>query len=203
MIVIWYRRQIIGMGIVSACVPCVSDDGGSAAGVGVRVSCCRLPVGQIPSSSPAFQTPIHRHPEAGMRVLSVRSLLTPITVLASQQRFAGHAKWQNIAHTKAANDKAKGQRTNRYCMLIRRACVSGTDPKVNDKLRDIIALALKSQVPRATIDRQIERAKQVKLKEMVIEVMTPGGAFLLCEIETDNISRTRQDMKKILRKITG
>lgn len=138
-----------------------------------------------------------------MRFLSVRSLLTPITVLASQQRFAGHAKWQNIAHTKAANDKAKGQRTNRYCMMIRRACAHGTDPKVNDKLRDVIAQALKCQIARATIDRQIERAKNVKIREVIVEVATPGGAFLLCEVETDNISRTRADLKKIMRKIPG
>ena len=132
------------------------------------------------------------------------SLLSPASALARQQRFAGHAKWQNIAHTKAANDKKRGQKTNKHCMQIRRAAALGSpDPKINDKLRDAIAAALKANVPRATIDRQLEKAKNVTLRKEIIEILVPGGAFLLVDLETDNTSRTRHEMKRVLKNLKG
>jgi transcriptional/translational regulatory protein YebC/TACO1 len=137
------------------------------------------------------------------KLMSLRSLINPVRVLVSQQRFAGHAKWQNIAHTKAANDRAKCMKISRHCKLITRACAGGTDPKINTILHNSINAALKAGVSRATIDRQVERAKNVVLKQEIVEVMGPGGAFLLFEIETDNISKTRQNIKKVLRKIPG
>lgn len=139
------------------------------------------------------------------KLMSFRSILTPVCVMAVQQRFAGHAKWQNIAHTKAANDMKKGKLVSKYCLQIRKTMQNGasTDPKVNDALRNVVASALKMGVPRVTIDRQIERAKNVTLRKMLLEVYGPGRSFILLDIETDNISRTRHDIKKILRKVKG
>ena len=37
-----------------------------------------------------------------------------------QERFAGHSKWQNIRHIKAANDAKKGVAANRFSSLIRK-----------------------------------------------------------------------------------
>ena len=137
--------------------------------------------------------------------MSLRCLLPSVCSMAMQQRFAGHAKWQNIAHTKAANDKKRGALINKFCMRIRRAAALGgsADPKINDKLRNTITDALKANIPRATIDRQLEKAKNIKLKQELVEVMAPGGAFLLCDVETDSISKTRQEFKKILRHVKG
>ena len=91
-------------------------------------------------------------------------------------------------------------------MYIRRAVVVGggsTDPKVNDKLNDAITAALKMSVPKETINRTIEKAKNVALRKETVEVMGPGGSFLLVDLETDNISRTRHDLKKIFKKLKG
>lgn len=94
---------------------------------------------------------------------------------------------------------------SRYCVQIRKTMANGasTDPKINDALRNAITAALKMNVPRATIDRQIEKMKNVKLRKEMIEVCGPGRSCILVDVETDNISRTRQDIKKILKKIKG
>ena len=41
--------------------------------------------------------------------------------LIYQARFAGHSKWQNIAHTKGANDMARSKLFSRMSMQIKTA----------------------------------------------------------------------------------
>lgn len=129
---------------------------------------------------------------------------TTVRILVNQERYAGHSKWQNIRHTKGANDQRKSIMTNKHCFAIRRAIYWGggqTDPKINGKLADAIALALKANVPKDTINRTLEKAKNVKMHKELLEVGGPGGCFMLVDVETDNISRTRHDLKKIFRKV--
>jgi hypothetical protein len=40
-------------------------------------------------------------------------------------RFAGHSKWQNIRHTKAANDAKKARTFAKFSLSIMKAVVSG------------------------------------------------------------------------------
>jgi translational activator of cytochrome c oxidase 1 len=126
-------------------------------------------------------------------------------IVVSQERYAGHSKWQNIRHIKGSNDQKKSQLINKYCFAIRRAVgVGGSiDPKINDKLAQVITSALKASVPKETINRTLDRAKNVKLRKELIEASGPGGCFMLLDVETDNISRTRHDLKKIFRKVKG
>lgn len=124
----------------------------------------------------------------------------------NQVRHAGHAKWQNIKTTKEKNDLAKGKMISRYVMLIRRAIVSNgrkTDPKLNPKLAEVLSEAGRANVPKATMDRAIARAADVKYKTCNVEIQGPGGCSLIARCETDNVSILRRDIKKAIRKLEG
>lgn len=124
-------------------------------------------------------------------------------LLASQIRLAGHAKWQNIAHTKLATDQAKAKMISRYVLLVRRAVVSNnmqTDPKLNSKLAAILSEAGKMNVPKATLERAIARAVNVKIISCNLEIQGPDGSAIVARCETDNVGGLRRDVKKILRK---
>lgn len=123
--------------------------------------------------------------------------------LYNQIRLAGHAKWQNIASTKRANDVNKGKVISRYVLMVRRAIVQNNmqaDPKLNGRLADVLFEASKMNVPKATLERAIARAVNVKIIPINLEIQGPGGCAMIVRCETDNVPSLRRDIKKILRK---
>lgn len=121
----------------------------------------------------------------------------------NQIRLAGHAKWQNIAKTKLATDQAKAKMISRYVLQVRRAIVSNNmqiDPKLNGKLADVLAEAGKMNVPKATLERAIARAVNVKIISCNLEIQGPGGSAIVARCETDSTPNLRRDIKKILKK---
>jgi transcriptional/translational regulatory protein YebC/TACO1 len=125
------------------------------------------------------------------------------SLLINQIRLAGHAKWQNIARTKLATDQAKAKMISRYVLLVRRAIVSNNmqaDPKLNGKLADVLTEAGKMNVPKATLDRAIARAVNVKIISCNLEIQGPGGSAIVARCETDSTPNLRRDIKKILKK---
>lgn len=123
--------------------------------------------------------------------------------LYQQTRFAGHAKWQNIKGTKMANDMAKCKVISRYVQLVRRAIVTQNyqaDPKLNSKLAGVLTEASKFNVPKATLERAIARAINIKLKQVNIEVQGPGSCSIVARCEVDNPALFRRDVKKVLKK---
>lgn len=146
-------------------------------------------------------------PRGVSQTLFIRNIDAPQTLCHSIQiRHAGHAKWQNIKNTKQATDLAKGQLISRYVQLIRRAIISNgrqTDPKLNPKLAEILSEAGRCNVPKATMDRAIARAADVKVKCVNLEIQGPAGCTLIARCETDNISFLRREVKKLLKKHDG
>lgn len=127
----------------------------------------------------------------------------PYRLYLNQKRFAGHAKWQNIKNTKQSNDLAKGKLISRYVMLVKKAIVSNrmqTDPKLNSALAGVLSDAQKSNVPKATLERAITRATNMKIYPVNLEVQGPGGSTLILRCETENAGYLRRDVKKVLRK---
>ncbi|XP_015792785.1 uncharacterized protein LOC107369336 [Tetranychus urticae] len=132
--------------------------------------------------------------------------LVPRMISLSSVRFAGHNKWSNIRHVKAAKDVAKGQIINRHLLLIKHAITSSggvVDPKINDKLADALAEARKAEVPAATIERTLKRALEKKAKPFLFELVGPGNSYILVEGETDNLGSTRSTVKQQLRDFKG
>ena len=73
--------------------------------------------------------------------------------------MAGHSKWANIKHRKAAQDKKRGKI---YTKLIREITVAarsggGGDPAVNPRLRLAMDKALGANMNKDTIERAIKR----------------------------------------------
>lgn len=102
-----------------------------------------------------------------------------------------------------ATDLAKGKMISRYVLLIRRAIVSNnrqTDPKINSKLADVLAEAGKANVPKATMERAIARAANMKVKPMNAEIQGPAGSTIIVRCETDNVPMLRRDLKKVAKK---
>lgn len=125
------------------------------------------------------------------------------SILMEQVRCAGHAKWQNIARTKFATDQAKAKMISRYVLLVRRAIVSNNmqaDPKLNGRLAEVLIEAGKMNVPKATLERAIARAVNVKIYPCNLEIQGPGGSAVIARCETDNVGSLRRDIKKILKK---
>ena len=72
--------------------------------------------------------------------------------------MAGHSKWANIKHRKAAQDKKRGKI---WTKLIREVTVAaregGGDPEANPRLRLAMDKAFGANMPRDTVDRAIKR----------------------------------------------
>lgn len=120
-----------------------------------------------------------------------------------QVRYAGHAKWQNIKGTKLANDAARSKLISRYVGLVKKAVIAGGyigDPKLNGKLATVLAEAQKLSLPKATLERSIERALNIKVIPVNIFIQGPGGSAIIARCETENISNMRRELKKVCKK---
>ncbi len=109
--------------------------------------------------------------------------------------MAGHSKWANIKHRKAAQDAKRGRL---WSKLIREITVAarmgGASIPDNPRLRAATDAALGANVPKDTIDRAIHRgaggAEGIDVEEIVYEGYAPGGVAVLVEVMTDNRNRS-------------
>ena len=122
--------------------------------------------------------------------------------------MAGHSKWANIKHRKAAVDAKRGKV---FTKLIRELTVAakegGGDPDSNPRLRTAINAAKGSNMPNDTIDRAIKRGtgdiEGVIFQEVYYEGYGPGGSAVYVQAMTDNKNRTVADVRRIFTKHGG
>ncbi|GAA3534420.1 YebC/PmpR family DNA-binding transcriptional regulator [Zobellella aerophila] len=114
--------------------------------------------------------------------------------------MAGHSKWANIKHRKAAQDAKRGKI---FTKLIRELTTAsregGSDSGTNPRLRAAIDKALSNNMTRDTIDRAVKRGAgeldgQV-LETIVYEGYGPGGTAVMVECMTDNRNRTVSEVR--------
>lgn len=118
-------------------------------------------------------------------------------------RCAGHAKWQNIRSAKQANDQLKSKTCFRYVQLVRKAIVSNnmqTDPRLNKQLGDVLHEASKMNVPKATLERAIARAKNIKILSFNLEIQGPGKSSIILRCEADNVNTAKKEVKRVCKK---
>ncbi|OIN09704.1 YebC/PmpR family DNA-binding transcriptional regulator [Oceanisphaera psychrotolerans] len=122
--------------------------------------------------------------------------------------MAGHSKWANIKHRKAAQDAKRGKI---FTKLIRELTTAaregGSDPSANPRLRAAIDKALSNNMTRDTVDRAVKRGAgeldgQV-LETIVYEGYGPGGTAVMVECMTDNRNRTVSDVRHAFSKNGG
>ncbi|QQG44891.1 MAG: YebC/PmpR family DNA-binding transcriptional regulator [Candidatus Sungiibacteriota bacterium] len=117
--------------------------------------------------------------------------------------MAGHSKWAQIKHKKAATDAKKGQLFSR---LIREITVAakggGASSESNPRLRAALEHARSAGLPKDNIARALARASGggggAELQEFLYEAAAPGGLNILIEGTTDNKNRSLAEIKNIL-----
>ena len=122
--------------------------------------------------------------------------------------MAGHSKWANIKHKKAATDK---KRAKVWTKLIREVTVAaregGGDAGANPRLRLALDKANAANMPKETIKRAIERgaggADGENYDEIRYEGYGPGGTAVIVDCMTDNRNRTASEVRHAFSKHGG
>jgi len=122
--------------------------------------------------------------------------------------MAGHSKWKNIKHYKAAADAKRGAV---FTKLIREITVAaktgGGDPSGNPRLRLAIETAREQSMPKDNIERAIKKGtgdlEGVEYVEVTYEAYGPGGVALMIQALTDNPTRTVADVRAKLSRGNG
>jgi len=120
--------------------------------------------------------------------------------------MSGHSHFATIKRAKEANDSARGKVFSKHSKAIAIAIKSGgnADPEMNSKLRFSIEQAKADNMPKANIDRILERANEVKnIEEVIYEGFGPDGINVMILAATDNKNRTSQEIKNMLEKGGG
>lgn len=121
--------------------------------------------------------------------------------------MAGHSKWANTRHRKAAQD---AKRAKIFTKIIRELTVSakaGGNPEDNPKLRSAVDKALGANMKRDTIDKAIARGAgggdDTNYDEITYEGYGVGGVAVLVECLTDNRNRTVSEVRHAFSKRGG
>ena len=118
--------------------------------------------------------------------------------------MAGHSKWSQIKHKKAATDAKRSQIFSKMARLISLAARKGDNPETNSELRSAIERAKEVNMPKDAIERAIKKGagkiEGAQLESVCYEAYGPGGVAIVIEGITDNKNRTTAEIKHILSK---
>lgn len=123
--------------------------------------------------------------------------------------MAGHSKFANIKHRKAAQDKKRGKI---FTKLIREITVAargggGGDVATNPRLRLAVDKALAANMTRDTIERAIKRGSgegdDTSYDEIRYEGYGPAGTAIMVDCLTDNRNRTVSEVRHAFTKAGG
>ncbi len=122
--------------------------------------------------------------------------------------MAGHSKWANTKHRKAAVDAKRGKIFTRLAKeLTMAAKQGGGDPDMNPRLRVAVGKARAANMPADNIKRAIQKGTGeipgVNYEEIIYEGYGPGGVAIYMEVSTDNRNRTVGEIRYILSKNGG
>lgn len=121
--------------------------------------------------------------------------------------MAGHSKWANIKHRKAAQDK---KRAKVWTKIIKELTIAardgGPDVDSNPSLRLAVQNAKGSNMPKDTIERAIKKGAGgdgADLQEITFEGYAPNGIAVFVEATTDNNNRTVANVRAVFTKYGG
>ena len=122
--------------------------------------------------------------------------------------MAGHSKWKQIKHYKAAADAKRGALFTKLIREITMAAkIGGGDPSGNPRLRLAIDTARASSMPKENIERAIKKGtgelEGVEYHEVTYEGFGPGGVALLIDAVTDNPTRTMAEVRSKMSRLGG
>lgn len=116
-------------------------------------------------------------------------------------------KWNNIKEKKAAKDKNTSRIYAKFGKEIYVAAKQGEpDPESNRALKVVLERAKTYMVPRAIIDRAIEKAKggsEESYDELRYEGFGPNGSMVIVDALTNNVNRTAAEVRSAFNKNGG
>ncbi|MCK5901971.1 MAG: YebC/PmpR family DNA-binding transcriptional regulator [Cocleimonas sp.] len=123
--------------------------------------------------------------------------------------MAGHSKWANIKHKKAANDKKRAKVWTKIIREITVAAKEGktSDPNAHPRLRLAVDKALGANMTKDTIERACKRGAGetdgANYEEIRYEGYGPGGIAVIADCMTDNRNRTVSEVRHAFTKSGG
>lgn len=122
--------------------------------------------------------------------------------------MAGHSKWANIRHRKAAQDAKRGKIFTKVIReLVVAAKAGGGSVEDNPRLRAVVDKALGANMKRDTIDKAIARGagggEGDNYDELTYEGYGSAGVAVLVEVMTDNRNRTVAEVRHAFSKAGG
>jgi len=122
--------------------------------------------------------------------------------------MAGHSKWANIKHRKAAADAKKGKVFTRLIKEITVAAkLGGADANANPRLRLAMDKAREANMTKDSVQSAIKRGAGqldgVSYDEIRYEGYGPGGAAIMVDCMTDNRTRTVAEVRHAFTKNGG
>lgn len=114
--------------------------------------------------------------------------------------MAGHSKWKQIKHYKAATDAKRGAHFTKLIREITMAAkLGGGDPAGNPRLRTAIDTAKAASMPKENIERAVKKGtgdlEGVEYQDIIYEGYGPGGVAIMIFALTDNPTRTVADVR--------
>lgn len=116
-------------------------------------------------------------------------------------------KWNNIKEKKAAKDKNTSRIYAKFGREIYVAAKQGEpDPESNQALKIVLEKAKTYNVPKAIVDRAIEKAKgglDENYDELRYEGFGPSGSMVVVDTLTNNVNRTVAEVRSAFTKNNG
>ncbi len=112
--------------------------------------------------------------------------------------MAGHSKWANIKHKKAAVDAKRGKIFTKMSKLISVAVKEANGDPTHPNVIAAVDKAKKFDVPKDNIERAIKKGSDKNadaMEQVMYEGYGPGGVGYMVEAITDNRNRTAQEIK--------
>ena len=114
--------------------------------------------------------------------------------------MAGHSKWANIQHRKYAQERKAGRFSTKLVREIGFAArEGGPEPASNGRLRLALDKARQAGLPPEAIDSALRRTQGRSAAEGLeparFEGYGPGGAAVMVDCLTDNLTRTSLDVR--------
>ena len=122
--------------------------------------------------------------------------------------MAGHSKWANIKHKKAATDAKRGKIWTRLIKEITVAArMGGGDMSANPRLRLAVEKAADANMPKDNVQRAIQRGTGgldgANYEEIRYEGYGINGAAIIVDCMTDNRVRTVAEVRHAFSKFGG
>jgi YebC/PmpR family DNA-binding regulatory protein len=120
--------------------------------------------------------------------------------------MSGHNKWSTIKRKKGAADAKRSKLFSRIVKEIHVAVKEGgPDPEMNPRLRVALQNAKGANMPKATIEKAINKGQEGadNYEEITFEGYGPDGVAIFVECLSDNNKRTVSNVRAVFNKHNG